>query len=100
MLSLRPDWGELSEVSELDEDVVLEALREATTVRLIAADHDQLRWQHTLTREVVLATLLPPERAASPAVPRMRCCHEAGWTTRLPLPSSCWPPVRFTRRPT
>jgi DNA-binding CsgD family transcriptional regulator len=46
------------------EEVVVAALREATRVHLFAPDVDQLRWRHALTRDAVLASLLPPERTA------------------------------------
>ena len=46
------------------EGVALDALRAAAEVGLLVVDDQRLRWRHALTRDAVLATLLPPERAA------------------------------------
>ena len=46
------------------ERTVLQALRGAAEVGLLIVDDGRLRWRHALTRDAVLATLLPPERAA------------------------------------
>jgi hypothetical protein len=54
----------LPQVSELNEADVLAAIRRATAAHLLVADGGRLRWRHALTRDAVLATLLPPERAA------------------------------------
>ena len=43
---------------------MLEALRAAVDVGLLVVADGQLRFRHALTRDAVLATLLPPERAA------------------------------------
>src|SRR5690349_3162403 len=46
------------------EAVVVAALRAATDVGLLVVADGRLRFRHALTRDAVLATLLPPERAA------------------------------------
>ena len=43
---------------------MLRALRAAVGQALLVADGPTLRWPHALTRDAVLAVLLPPERAA------------------------------------
>jgi DNA-binding CsgD family transcriptional regulator len=58
------DWRLLGSVSGVDEPTVLTALRAATDVGLLMATDGRLHWRHALTRDAVLATLLPPERAA------------------------------------
>ncbi|MDQ4021031.1 MAG: AAA family ATPase [Actinomycetota bacterium] len=58
-----PDWTLLAVVSGQDEPVVLRALRSATSAGLLVAHGARLRWRHALTRDAVLATLLPPEQA-------------------------------------
>ncbi|HKS52017.1 MAG TPA: AAA family ATPase [Pseudonocardiaceae bacterium] len=59
-----PDWRLLGSITDAAEQAVLDALRAAVAVGLLTAEGGQLRWRHSLTREAVLATLLPPERAA------------------------------------
>ena len=54
----------LAEVLEVDETAVLGALRAGVASNLLTADGSRLTWRHALTRDAVLATLLPPERAA------------------------------------
>jgi DNA-binding CsgD family transcriptional regulator/tetratricopeptide (TPR) repeat protein len=65
------DWRALAAVTGQSEDAVLAALRTAAELGLVAAGSPgdtrggaQLRWRHALTRDAVLAGLLPPERAA------------------------------------
>jgi predicted ATPase len=59
-----PDWSLAAAVSDLGEPSALAAARAATDVHLLVAEDDRLRWRHALTREAVVATLLPPERSA------------------------------------
>jgi DNA-binding CsgD family transcriptional regulator len=54
----------LAEVVDLDEPTVLGVLRAGVESNLLASDGARLVWRHALTRDAVLATLLPPERAA------------------------------------
>lgn len=63
VLGCEPDWGLLGEVTGLPESTVLSALR-AARPRLIVSAADTLRWRHALTREAVVASIFPPERAA------------------------------------
>jgi DNA-binding CsgD family transcriptional regulator/tetratricopeptide (TPR) repeat protein len=59
------DWTALSALAGQHEQDVLDALRDAARVHLlIVGDTGRLRWRHALTRDAILATLLPPERAA------------------------------------
>ena len=59
------DWTALSAVARQAEQGVLDALRDAAGVHLLIVDGaGRLRWRHALTRDAILATLLPPERAA------------------------------------
>ena len=59
-----PDWRLVSAVTGAAEPAVLQALRGAVEVGLLTVEDGRLRWRHALTRDAVLATLLPPERAA------------------------------------
>lgn len=61
------DWRLLPATSGTDEDGVARALRYAVDAQLLVPDPGApggLRWRHALTRDAVLASLLPPERAA------------------------------------
>ncbi len=62
------DWRLLGPVAGVDEAQVLRSLRAAVDAGLLAVDGPgpgaALRWPHVLTRDAVLAGLLPPERAA------------------------------------
>lgn len=58
------DWRLLAPATPAAEQDVLAALRAAVGQALLVADGPVLRWPHALTRDAVLATLLPPERAA------------------------------------
>ncbi|MDT3443899.1 AAA family ATPase [Pseudofrankia sp. BMG5.37] len=57
------DWALLGPLLGLTDAEVLDALR-AAHPRLLVSDGATLRWRHALTRDAVLASLLPPERAA------------------------------------
>jgi DNA-binding CsgD family transcriptional regulator len=59
-----PDWALLAEATGVAEQEVLDALRAATAAGLLVTDGGRLRWRHALTRDAVLAAVLPPERAA------------------------------------
>jgi DNA-binding CsgD family transcriptional regulator len=61
VLGLTPDWSLLHRVTGVPEAGVLEALRAAHEARLLAADAGSLRWRHALTKDAVLALVLPPE---------------------------------------
>jgi hypothetical protein len=54
-------------VANVDGATVVEALRAAISDQLVVTDGRTFRFQHALTREAVLAELLPPERAAMSA---------------------------------
>jgi ATP/maltotriose-dependent transcriptional regulator MalT len=66
VLGRRFDWSLLSAITELDEGQVLAALRAAVDAQIVAVDRDEgtFRFRHALSRDAVLAELLPPERAA------------------------------------
>jgi DNA-binding CsgD family transcriptional regulator len=59
-----PEWRLLDAITGVGEDAVLAALRAAADGGLLMEGDGRLRWRHALTRDAVLATLLPPERAA------------------------------------
>jgi DNA-binding CsgD family transcriptional regulator/mRNA-degrading endonuclease toxin of MazEF toxin-antitoxin module len=63
VLGLTPDWSLLGRVTGVAEDDVLAALRGADEAHLLAARDATLHWRHALTRDAVLGSLLPPERA-------------------------------------
>ena len=54
----------LAEVLGAEEAVVLRSLRAGVEANLLVPAGPRLTWRHALTRDAVLATLLPPERAA------------------------------------
>ncbi|MGI5170572.1 ATP-binding protein [Spirillospora sp. CA-253888] len=57
-------WDVVASVAEVAEPVLLAGLRAATETGLLRSESGELTWRHALTREAVLAALLPPERAA------------------------------------
>jgi DNA-binding CsgD family transcriptional regulator len=61
------DWRLLSDVAQVSETEVLQALHRAHNVQLIepiTADGDTFRFRHSLTRDAIVSDLLSPERAA------------------------------------
>jgi DNA-binding CsgD family transcriptional regulator len=64
VLGRRFDWDLLLGVANVDGGVVVEALRAAIDDQLVVTEGPTFRFRHALTREAVLAELLPPERAA------------------------------------
>ena len=56
------DWELLPGIAEVDGRAAVDALRAAVDEQLIEVDGDGFRFRHALTREAVLADLLPPER--------------------------------------
>ncbi|MHC1562664.1 ATP-binding protein [Actinomycetospora sp. C-140] len=59
-----PDHRLLAAATDLDEAPVLAALRAGAASGLFAVVDGRLTWRHALTRDAVLAALLPPDRAA------------------------------------
>lgn len=55
------DWELLPGIAEADGGSVVQALRSGAEVGLIEVRHSSFRFHHALTREAVLAELLPPE---------------------------------------
>jgi DNA-binding CsgD family transcriptional regulator len=75
MLGRRFEWDLLPGVAEVDGRAAVDALRAAVDAQIIEVDGDRFLFRHALTREAVLAELLPPERRdlasrAWPAVER------------------------------
>ncbi|MHB1139297.1 MAG: helix-turn-helix transcriptional regulator [Microthrixaceae bacterium] len=69
------DWELLPGIAGVDGRAAVDAMRAAVAEQLIEPDGDGFRFRHALTREAVLANLLPPERRelaarAWPAVER------------------------------
>ena len=58
-----PDWRLLPSITGQAETAVTGALRVIADAGLLVAEARRLRWRHALTRDVVLAGMLPPERA-------------------------------------
>jgi DNA-binding CsgD family transcriptional regulator len=58
------DWELLAQVSGQPETRVAAALERMVAAMLISVDGDGFRFHHALTHQAVLATLLPPRRAA------------------------------------
>jgi predicted ATPase len=64
-LGRRFDWRLLPAVSALAEDAVQRGLADAVAVQLLRTDADgEFSFRHALTRDAVLAGLLPPTRVA------------------------------------
>jgi DNA-binding CsgD family transcriptional regulator/tetratricopeptide (TPR) repeat protein len=59
-----PDRLLLADVSGEPESEVRAAFRAGVYVGLLVSDGERLQWRHALTRAALLATLLPPDRAA------------------------------------
>lgn len=59
------EWRLLPEITGFDRDQVIEGLHAAVDAQLIVVDPDggAFRFRHALSRDAVLAELLPPERA-------------------------------------
>ena len=72
------DWRLLADISSQDEATVVDRLRRAVDAQLLsveAADPGpRFRFRHALTRDAILAELLPPERATLAA--RSACCRD------------------------
>jgi len=62
VLGRRFDWDLLPGVAAADGATVVGSLRRAVDAQLVAVDGQRFRFRHALTREAVLAELLPPER--------------------------------------
>ncbi len=79
------EWELLPGIAEVDGRTTVEALRAAVDAQLIDADGDNFSFRHALTREAVVASLLPPERRelarrawpaielANPGLPGVTC---------------------------
>ena len=63
VLGRRFDWDLLPGVAAVDGATVVGSLRRAVKAQLVTVDGQRFRFRHALTREAVLAELLPPERA-------------------------------------
>jgi hypothetical protein len=65
ILGRRFDWDLLPAITALDEAEVVAALHAGVDAQIISADPDDgaFRFRHALSRDAVLAELLPPERA-------------------------------------
>jgi DNA-binding CsgD family transcriptional regulator len=66
VLGRRFDWALLPAVTGLEERDVLSSLHAAIDAQIISTDPDDgtFRFRHALSRDAVVAELLPPERAA------------------------------------
>jgi DNA-binding CsgD family transcriptional regulator len=62
LLGRRFDWQLLPGIAEVDGRDVVEALRAAVAEALVVVEGDGFSFRHALTREAVLADLLPPDR--------------------------------------
>ena len=62
LLGRRFDWQLLPGIAEVDGRDVVEALRAAVAEALVVVEGDGFSFRHALTREAVLADILPPDR--------------------------------------
>jgi DNA-binding CsgD family transcriptional regulator/tetratricopeptide (TPR) repeat protein len=60
------DWELVAEITGVGAEAIIGALHEARNTQIVSVDveTDAFRFRHALTRDAVLADLLPPERAA------------------------------------
>jgi len=58
------DWELLAPITGLPADAVLAALEPLVDALLIRVDGDRFTFRHALTREAVVAAMLPPRRSA------------------------------------
>jgi DNA-binding CsgD family transcriptional regulator len=84
LLGRRFDWELLPGLAEVDGRAVVDALRLAVDAQIVEVDGNNFRFRHALSREAVLAELLPPERRdlarrALPAVERAHPGLPGGW---------------------
>jgi hypothetical protein len=77
VLGRRFEWQIVPGVADLDGAAVLEALRQAIDFQLVEVDGDGFRFRHALSREAVLAEMLPPMRveAARRALAAVELAH-------------------------
>ncbi|HEY2194302.1 MAG TPA: AAA family ATPase [Actinomycetospora sp.] len=77
VLGRRFDWQLLPGIAEIDGRDVVEALRAAVTEQLVVVEGQEFSFRHALTREAVLADLLPPDRhhLATRAWPAIERAH-------------------------
>jgi DNA-binding CsgD family transcriptional regulator len=93
VLGRRFDWRLLPVVTSLDENTVQCGLAEAVAVQLLLADDEgRLRFRHALTRDAVLAGLLPPTRTALTrrAAQALASVDDADGDTRALLAADLW----------
>lgn len=66
VLGRRFDWRLLAQIAGTTEEQILGALRAAVDAQIVAVEAPEgaFRFRHALSRDAVLAELLPPERAA------------------------------------
>lgn len=72
-----PDWSLAAAITDLDEPSVFVAARAAADAHLLVTEQNRLQWRHALTREAIVATLLPPEWSAL-AMRAARALHARG----------------------
>ncbi len=77
LLGRQFDWELLPGIADVDGRTVVDAMRAAVAEQLVETDGDGFRFRHALTREAVLADLLPPERRtlAARAWPAVELAH-------------------------
>jgi DNA-binding CsgD family transcriptional regulator len=77
LLGRRFEWELLPGIAEVDGREVVDGLRRAVDIQLVEVEGDGFRFRHALTREAVLADLLPPDRAqlAGRAWPALERAH-------------------------
>ena len=72
------DWRELAAIAGTDDAVVSDALDRGVAGQLLLFDGDTFHFRHALTRDAVIADLLPPRRAAlaAGALHRLETRHQ------------------------
>ena len=109
LLGRRFEWELLPGIAEVDGREVVDGLRRAVDIQLVEVEGNGFRFRHALTREAVLADLLPPDRAqlARRAWPALERAHRgcpaasASWLPSSPKRPGIWrqPPTGWSRAP-
>jgi hypothetical protein len=103
LLGRRFDWELLPGIAEVDGRAVVDGLRQAVHEQLVEVEGSAFTFRHALTREAVLAELLPPERRdlarrAWPAVVRAHPGLPGPWCElAADLAEACDEPVAAAR---
>jgi DNA-binding CsgD family transcriptional regulator/tetratricopeptide (TPR) repeat protein len=81
-LGAEPDWDLVPGIARVDDTAAASGLRDAIRAHLLSNDQGDLRWRHGLIRQIVWATLLPPERRSITRAAAYALLNRGGPTDR------------------